>query len=114
MRQLLGWLSGKITALCFYAALASTGPVGAANWRTNFHAAQVKAKAEKKLLLVDFTGSDWCTWCKKLKNEVFNKNSFVAEASKQFVLIELDFPHERKLPAKLQKQNDKLANKYKV
>jgi thiol-disulfide isomerase/thioredoxin len=114
MRQFLGWFSGKITALCFCAALASAGPVGAANWQTDFHAAQVKAKAEKKLLLVDFTGSDWCAWCKKLKNEVFNKKSFVAEASKQFVLVELDFPHERKLPAKLQKQNDKLAKKYKV
>jgi protein disulfide-isomerase len=114
MWQFSGWFSGRLTALCIYAAVVSAGPVTAASWQTDFHAAQVKAKAENKFLLVEFTGSDWCAWCKKLKSEVLHKKSFVAEASKKFVLVELDFPHTKKLPVKLQKQNDKLAKKYKV
>ena len=49
-------------------------------WQTDFEAAKAKAKAEKKLLLVDFTGSDWCGWCIKLKQEVFDKETFKTEA----------------------------------
>ena len=41
-------------------------------WTQDFAAAKARAKAEKKDLLVDFTGSDWCGWCIKLDNEVFS------------------------------------------
>ena len=59
---------------------------------SDFEAAKAKAKAENKLLLVDFTGSDWCVWCKKLKAEVFDQDTFQTAAPEQFVLVELDFP----------------------
>ena len=45
-------------------------------WTSDFAAARAKAKAEKKSLLVDFTGSDWCMWCKRLHAEVFDKDVF--------------------------------------
>jgi thioredoxin-related protein/Tfp pilus assembly protein PilF len=83
-------------------------------WTTNFEEAKAKAKADKKLLLVDFTGSDWCGWCIKLKDEVFDKEVFKAEAPKRFVLVELDFPRQKKLPDELKKQNDELAKQFKV
>lgn len=83
-------------------------------WQTDFKAAQSKAKEEKKYLLVDFTGSDWCGWCIKLRNEVFDKDPFKAEASKQFVLVELDYPHEKEQSDDLKKQNKELADKYNV
>jgi thiol-disulfide isomerase/thioredoxin len=83
-------------------------------WQTDFPAAQAQAKAEKKLLLADFTGSDWCIWCKRLKAEVFEKEPFAAEAAKRFVLVELDFPHEKKLSDELKQQNDRLKKQYKI
>ncbi|MEI8373023.1 MAG: thioredoxin fold domain-containing protein [Planctomycetota bacterium] len=83
-------------------------------WLTDFKAAQAKAKEEKKYLLVNFTGSDWCGWCIRLQKEVFDKEPFKAEAPKQFVLVELDFPHEKELSPDLKKQNEELSEKYKV
>jgi thioredoxin-related protein/Tfp pilus assembly protein PilF len=83
-------------------------------WMTDFAMAQTKAKKEKKFLLVDFTGSDWCGWCIRLKNEVFDKEEFKAEAPKNFVLVELDYPHEKKLSDALKEQNEKLQEHYKI
>jgi len=41
-------------------------------WVTELPKAQEQARAEKKLVLLDFTGSDWCGWCIKLNEEVFS------------------------------------------
>lgn len=83
-------------------------------WQTDFAAAKTKAKAEKKLLLVDFTGSDWCVFCKRLKSEIFDQEAFKKEAPKSFVLVELDFPQGKELPKELKEQNEKLLELYKV
>ena len=83
-------------------------------WTTDFPAAKAKAKAEKKYLLVDFTGTDWCIFCKKLQGEVFDKEYFKKEAPKQFVLVELDYPQKKKLPDELKAQNEKLRKQYKI
>ena len=83
-------------------------------WLTDFEAAKAKAKAEKKLMLVDFTGSDWCGWCKRLKAEVFDKDAFKSEAPKRYILVELDYPHEKKLSEELQQQNKALSEHYKI
>ncbi len=40
-------------------------------WLTDYAKAKAQAAAEKKPLLLDFTGSDWCTWCIKLDKDVF-------------------------------------------
>ncbi len=106
-------LAAAIALVCIYAfAPAVRGEDGL--WRTDFEAAKAKAKAEKKFLLVDFTGSDWCIWCKRLKTEVFDKDEFQNEAPKHFVLVELDFPATKKLPDELKEQNDALQKKYKI
>lgn len=106
---------GAVTAGVLWCLLAIVPVVrGDGLWQTDFEAAKDKARAENKLLLVDFTGSDWCPWCKKLHEEVFDKDAFKEAAPKRFVLVELDFPHEKKLPKDLQVQNDKLARQYKV
>jgi thioredoxin-related protein len=105
--------SGIVPVLLFPFVLT---PVAGASapWPTNFQAAQAQAKAQNKPLLVAFTGSDWCPWCQKLKVEVFDKPPFPAEARKHFVLIDIDFPHDKKLSDTLKEQNDKLAKKYGV
>ena len=62
------------------------------DWMTDYAAAKIKAAAEQKPLLLDFTGSDWCGWCIKLDKEVFSQKSFKEFAADNLVLVELDFP----------------------
>ena len=84
------------------------------NWLTDLPKAQAKAKEEKKLVMLDFTGSDWCGWCIKLNKEVFSKPEFAEYASKNLVLVEVDFPRTKKLSAELKKANAALQEKYKI
>ena len=83
-------------------------------WETDFEVAKKRAKDENKEILADFTGSDWCGWCIKLKKEVFDQPEFQEYAKKHLVMLELDFPHGKKLPAKEKEQNDKLSEEFKV
>lgn len=90
--------------------------VGAAEstWLTDLPNAQAKAKAENKMVLMDFTGSDWCGWCIKFKQEVLDTPEFKNYAAKNLVLVELDFPHKKAQSADLKKANKSLSQQYKV
>jgi thioredoxin-related protein len=81
-------------------------------WETDFDAAKQRAKAEKKAMLLDFTGSDWCGWCIRLKKEVFDHEEFQEYAKKNLVLVELDFPRSKELPEEEKEQNEALAAEY--
>ena len=77
-------------------------------WTMDYDAA-VKLAGEKKLpLMLNFTGSDWCGWCIKLKDEVFTKTEFKKDAPKHFVLLELDYPRNKKQSPEIKAQNAKL------
>lgn len=93
-------------------ACAALLQAGAAEWMTDLPKAQAKAKAEKKLVMLDFTGSDWCGWCIKLHKEVFSKPEFEEYAKKNLVLVEVDFPHGKQQTEELKKANQKLQQKY--
>jgi len=98
-------------------ALAMTGIVSAAEsvaWLTDAPKAQAQAKQESKLVMLDFTGSDWCGWCIKLNKEVFSQPEFVEYAEKNLVCVEVDFPNKKKLSAEQKKANDALAKKYRI
>jgi len=85
-------------------------------WVGDFDKAVEIAKKEKKDLLVDFTGSDWCGWCIRLHKEVFEHDAFLTEAQKQYVLVALDFPNGDDAKAKVPNpaRNAELAKKYGV
>ncbi len=83
-------------------------------WLTDLPKAQAKAKEEKKLVLMDFTGSDWCPWCIKLTKEVFSQPEFADYAKKNLVLVEVDFPRKKQQSAELKKANQALEEKYKI
>ena len=83
-------------------------------WLTNYAEAQQEAKSQNKLLLMDFTGSDWCGWCIMLEKEVFSKPEFKEYASRNLVLFEADFPRRKELPAETMEQNQRLAMKYQI
>ena len=82
------------------------------SWVTDYKKAQEDAKAGKKLMLLEFTGSDWCGWCMKLDKEVFSTPEFQNYASRNLILVKLDFPRRRPQTEALKKQNEQLAEKY--
>ncbi len=98
----------RITAVLL---LAGFPALAAPDWMTDLEAAFAKAKQEKKSVLVEFTGSDWCPPRQMMHKKVFSKKEFISKASKDFILVELDFPTGN--PA-LKKKNDPYAKKYKI
>jgi thioredoxin-related protein len=83
-------------------------------WKTDYAASLDEAKKEKKLVLLDFTGSDWCGYCQLLDKEVFTTPAFRSFARENFVCVTIDFPRTKTLPAETKSQNDTLHNKYSV
>ncbi len=83
-------------------------------WMTDLPKAEAKAKAENKLVMVDFTGSDWCPWCIKLDKEVFSTPEFVQYAEKNIVPVQVDFPRKKQQSEELKKANQELQSKYKI
>lgn len=67
-----------------------------------------------KPIMANFTGSDWCGWCIRLKNEVFNKETFKLWADENVVLLELDYPRRKQLPEALKAQNTSLQQAFQV
>ena len=81
-----------LVALCSLSAAFAGGE----GWTSDFEAAKKQAAEQKKDLLIDFTGSDWCGWCIKLNDEVFQKDAFKAGVKDKFVPVEIDFPQDEK------------------
>lgn len=80
-------------------------------WSTDLEKAFKDAKKQNKPVLVEFTGSDWCPPCIAMRKNVFSKKEFVTAASKNFILVELDFP---KADKELKEKNQPYAKKYKI
>lgn len=100
-----------ILSMAVLTALAATStPEG---WTDDLDAALKQAKTEKKLVLVDFSGSDWCGWCKRLDREVFGTEEFRTGAKDKYVLVMIDSPRDKSLlSAKAKDKNPKLTKKY--
>ncbi len=83
-------------------------------WETNFEKAKATATKEHKYILLNFSGSDWCGPCIRMHKEVFDNDAFQQFATQKLVMMNADFPRQKKnqLAKDLQKQNDQLADKY--
>ena len=86
----------------------------AVEWMTDLEAAKTKAAAENKAILIDFTGSDWCGWCIRIRKEVFDTPRFEAYIKDKFVPVEIDLPQNPKFDAELRKRNQAICNQYNV
>jgi protein disulfide-isomerase len=84
------------------------------DWLTDLPRAQAQAKSGNKIVLMDFTGSDWCGWCIKFKKEVLDTTDFQTYAAKNVVLVELDFPNKKPQSDDLKKANAALKDKYEI
>ncbi len=87
---------------------------GKALWRTDFDGALSQAKSDNKLVLLDFTGSDWCPWCIKFDHDVLATDRFNSYAQAKLELVKVDFPHSSPLPEDQQRANDALAQRFGV
>ena len=83
-------------------------------WETDFSKAQQSAKTEHKLILLNFSGSDWCGPCIRMHKEIFEESNFAQYANDHLVLVNADFPRLKKheLSKDQQARNEKLADKY--
>ncbi len=99
-----------LTALLAISLTATTGP----DWQLNFDKAKAEAKANHKLILLNFSGSDWCGPCIKLKKDIFESEAFLNYADKELVLVRADFPRsaKNKLAAAQTNHNESLAERY--
>lgn len=97
-----------------FTALYSVGAAENVHWLTDFAKAEAQAQAENKLVLIDFTGSDFCPPCKLLHKTVFTSPEFIAFAKTNLVLVVADFPEYKKLPKAQVKANEALKTRFDV
>jgi len=85
-----------------------------APWETNFETAKKAAKQDHKLILLNFSGSDWCGPCIRMHEEIFGDVSFLKMAGDHLLMVNADFPRSKKrqLAPEIKKQNDMLADNY--
>lgn len=109
MMKAITWLASATVGVAALSASAFASiPEG---WSTDLEKAFKDAKEQKKAVLVEFTGSDWCPPCIAMRKNVFSKKDFVDAASKNYILVELDFPNGDKA---VKEKNEPYAKKYNI
>jgi thioredoxin-related protein len=99
----------KLLTILFVASLLST-----VTWLGDFNGAVATAAKENKLIVINFSGSDWCGPCIRLRHEILESSTFENYAKEHLVLVRADFPRQKKnqLDAAQIKRNEALADKY--
>lgn len=106
-------LNKKFVIFLIFMMVASTS-YGALNWETDYQKALNQSKSDSKPILLFFTGSDWCGWCKKLDKEVFQTQEFQSAMGNKLIFVELDYPMSSTQDAKTKQQNEQLKNQYHI
>ena len=103
-----------ILPLLFISLTSFTNNEISPKWNTDYKFAFTHAASEHKMILLNFSGSDWCGPCIKLHKEVFTQDTFSSIAETSLVLVNADFPRAKKnqLSKDQQRLNDELADKY--
>ena len=85
-------------------------------WTMDYDAALAAAKKNDCPIFLDFTGSDWCFWCKLMDRSVFSLAEWTDYAAKKgLYLVAIDFPRDAShIPAAYQTRNQKLQRKFQV
>lgn len=93
---------------------AAEGKKSTISWFTNYDEALSQARASHKPILLLFTGSDWCSWCIKLENEVLSTPDFAAVVGDRFVFFKADFPLNKTISPQLTANNKALQKRFNV
>ncbi len=94
------------------AELVETSGYEPGTWITDYQLALGYSEALSRPVLINFTGSDWCPWCFKLRDEVFIQPEFDSYAKDNLILLTIDFPQKKKLPEAEASSNDALAKQF--
>jgi thioredoxin-related protein len=99
----------KLSLLLLFLSFTTNIP-----WLGDFSQATAQAAKEDKLLLINFSGSDWYGPCIRLRKEILESSVFEGYAKEHLVLVRADFPRQKKnqLDAAQIKRNEALADKY--
>jgi thioredoxin-related protein len=103
----------RLSCLLIVFSLVTTIASGS-EWQTDYEQALATAKAARKFVLLDFTGSDWCGPCIQMKKVVFSKAAFLNYAKQKLVLVEVDYPRVKTLSENIRKQNERLRHQYSI
>lgn len=109
------------TFLLFFFALASNLNLDASSqgnqgiqWQTNYENALNQAKASGQPIILFFTGSDWCGWCNRLEEEVFDTAEFANLSGNKFIFLKIDYPLYTALSPQITAQNKQLKKRYDI
>jgi protein disulfide-isomerase len=80
----------------------------------DLNAAVAQANTQNKLVLLDFTGSDWCPPCMELHKEIFSRPEFQSYAESNLIFLTVDFPTKFRLPPDASATNDFLQTKFNI
>lgn len=83
-------------------------------WLVSIEEAYEQSQKTGKPIMANFTGSDWCGWCKRLSANVFNQPGFKSWADENVVLLELDFPRRKEIPEDIRAQNQSLQQAFQI
>lgn len=87
----------------------------AAGWSDDLDEAKRRAAESNKKILVVFSGSDWCGWCKRLDAEVLSKPEFIEAASRKYELVIVDSPRNKSiLSEQARRRNPEIVKQYGV
>ena len=105
----------KLMMLCG-GALMGIAMAAQVEWMQDLEKASALAKAQNKLLLVEFTGSDWCRACLIQKKRVLSQIEFEEWVQKHCIAVEVDVPHDvKRVGGHAQKQkNEKICEAYDI
>ena len=83
-------------------------------WLGDFNVAKNEAAKSHKLIIINFSGSDWCGPCIRLRKEILESAAFENYAAGHLILVRADFPRQKKnqLSKEQTKLNEALADKY--
>jgi thioredoxin-related protein len=93
---------------------SSAGQASELSWGTDLPTALNQARSENKMVLLDFTGSDWCGWCIKFDHDVLSTDKFAGYAKSKLVLVKLDFPRHKEQDAALKQANQEIKKRFGV
>jgi thiol:disulfide interchange protein len=88
--------------------------VNALEWRTDYEQAIKDAERTGRFIVLNFTGSDWCAWCKIMDKQIFQQPDFEKFVTEYAIPVEIDFPRRLEQSPKVKARNAELKTKHKV
>ena len=110
------WMALLMAALASGAAAApATEGAAPGEWTMDLGAAKALAAETDRPLLLNFTGSDWCGWCRMMERQVFSQEAWQTYAKDRLILVWVDFPRDKSLvPEAFVERNTQLMKEFEV